>query len=262
MNCIKAQCVYCSSMQYELNVLNNQLGRVLLETKKKGMESAVGRVSRLAGSEDDRGRELVDNVLEGDFREFSNILKQFLSFAGHTVHVYEKDETLHCWLEPAGGGDGFVQGDDGRMKAGPDGDDILSMSARAVDGKFPEITFNIGLRDIGDVYLLWGGRVDEDFAYKHDVKTVVLTPSCKPGAGGVDEHTFFWDGMVSFRSNGEEVYSHTYDVDFVPVLSYAFMAFVFAPVDIWVGKRLYSELNAKRWLHTPVNWRTLYDAQQ
>ena len=249
-------------MQYELNVLNNQLGRVLLETKKKGMESAVGRVSRLAGSEDDRGRELVDNVVEGDFREFSNILKQFLSFAGHTVHVYEKDETLHCWLEPAGGGDGFVQGDDGRMKAGPDGDDILSMSARAVDGKFPEITFNIGLRDIGDVYLLWGGRVDEDFAYKHDVKTVVLTPSCKPGAGGVDEHTFFWDGMVSFRSNGEEVYSHTYDVDFVPVLSYAFMAFVFAPVDIWVKHRLYSELNAKRWLHNTSNLRALYDAQQ
>ena len=249
-------------MLHGLNMLNNRLGRVLLEVRKKGMESATGRVSRITGFNDARSMELVDNVLEGDFRKFSNILKQYLSFAGHTVYLHDTDNTLHCWLEPAGGGEGFVQGDDGRMKAGPDGDDILSMSARAVDGMFPAITFNIGLRDIGDVYLLWGGRVDDAFVYKHDVKTVVLTPSCTPGAGEKDEHTFFWDGMVSFRSNGEEVYSHTYDVDFVPVLSYAFMAFVLAPVGVWVENRLYSELNAEKWLHNSKNLRALYDAQQ
>jgi hypothetical protein len=234
---------------------------VLLETKKRGMESATGRVSRIIGFNDDRSKELVDNVLEGDFNKFANILEGYLSFAGHTVYLYDTNNTLHCWLEPAGGGEGYVMGENGRMKAGPDGDDILSMSACAVDGMFPEITFNIGLRDIGDVYLLWGGRVDDAFVYKHDVKTVVLTPSCTTGAGERDKHTFFWDGTVSFRSNGVEVYSLRYDIDFMPLLSYAFMAFVFAPADVWIREQLYRELYAMRWLHNTNNLRTLYSSK-
>ena len=67
---------------------------------------------------------------------------------------------------------------------------------------------------------------------------------------------------MSFRSDGKEVYSHKYDIDFVSVLSYAFMAFVLAPVGVWVENRLHSELNAKKWLHNSENWRALYDAQR
>ena len=57
-------------MQYELNALNNRLGRVLLEVRNKGMESVTGHV--------DRSRELVDNVLEGDFRYFSKASARYL----------------------------------------------------------------------------------------------------------------------------------------------------------------------------------------
>jgi hypothetical protein len=115
---------------------------------------------------------------------------------------------------------------------------------------------------MSDVYLLWGGRVDETYAYKYDVKTVVLTPSCRPGVGKKDEHTFFWDGTVSFRSNGEEVYSLLYDINFKPLLSYALMAFVFAPVDVWMRMELYDENKASKWLHDTGNLTMLYRARQ
>ena len=104
-------------------------------------------------------------------------------------------------------------------------------------------------------------RVDEAFVYKHDVKTVVLTPSRTPGAGERDEHTFFWDGTASFRVNGDEVYKCGYDDDFVPLLSNSFMAFVLAPADVWMEKNLYRELEARKWLKTSNNWRALYRAQ-
>ena len=225
---------------------DGEVGRV--SEASRGLREATHEVRTERKWLHDINNRLLNGCVKG-VRQCVKDIKIYLSATfGYRFYMRKRNGRLYVMQEHSGGGDEYNNNARGEFVHVDDGYDVFSVSCVAVQEKYPRIVIRIGWRTIADAYFLWSGDDDGDFAYRDDVKTVELEPSCIETEGEVDNRGFRWAGTMVFRSNGAEVHRVAYNSDPRVLHSCVFLAFLYADMENWTRYQLSVELFARDWL--------------